>query len=166
MLKKKTYSYHILFIVALLAILSVSVFAVSSASANRPDFCDEPEFANLPECVYGVPEEGSSQESYDTRNIDADCSEENRPNSNKEALHPDNCAIMNYIRIITDGLTVLVGVVVTGMLVFGGIQYSAAGSNPQMVQAAKKHISQALLALAIWIFMAAFLQWLVPGGIF
>ena len=92
-----------------------------------------------------------------TGDFDGDCS---------ESLHPDDCGIMAYIRIITDGLTVIVGVVVTGMLIFGGIQYSAAGSNPQMVQAAKGHISQALLALVIWIFMAAFLQWLIPGGIF
>lgn len=100
------------------------------------------------------------------RNFDGDCSEKNRSNRDEGPLHPDNCGIMAYIRIFTDGLTVLVGVVVTAMLVFGGIQYSSAGSNPQKVQAAKQHISQALLALVLWIFMATFLQWLIPGGVF
>lgn len=92
-----------------------------------------------------------------TPSIDADCTD--------AVLTPDNCAIIGYIRIITDALSVLVGVVVVMMLVIGGIQYSSAGSNPQAVAAAKKRISQALFALLIYIFMAAFLQWLVPGGI-
>lgn len=93
-----------------------------------------------------------------TPDVDTDCT--------AETLTPENCAIIGYIRIITDALSVLVGVVVVMMLVVGGIQYSSAGSNPQAVQAAKKRISQALFALFIYIFMAAFLQWLVPGGVF
>lgn len=84
----------------------------------------------------------------------------------EDSLDPDDCGITALIRQITDALLVLVGIVVVMMIIIGGIQYSAAGSNPQAVAAAKKKISQALFALVIYLFMGAFLQWLIPGGIF
>jgi Na+/phosphate symporter len=63
-------------------------------------------------------------------------------------------------------LSALVGVIVVIMIIVGGIQYSAAGDDPQKVAAAKSKITNALLALFLFIFMYALLQWLVPGGIF
>lgn len=90
-------------------------------------------------------------------NLEGDC---------QGSLDPDNCGITALIRQITDALLVLVGIVVVMMIIIGGIQYSAAGSNPQAVAAAKKKISQALFALVMYLFMGAFLQWLIPGGIF
>ena len=95
----------------------------------------------------------------------ADCSEEGRTNTSVDALHPENCGITRYIQIFTNALSVLVGVTVIAMLVVGGIRYSSAGANPQAVSSAKKHIANALLALAIYVFMFAFLQWIVPGGL-
>ncbi len=67
---------------------------------------------------------------------------------------------------IVNFLAIGVGVVVTGAIVLGGIQYSMSGEKPESVSAAKKRISNALLALLAFIFMYAFLQWLVPGGVF
>lgn len=96
-------------------------------------------------------------DSESTGNFSGDCS---------ESLHPDQCGITAVIRLIADALSVVVGVIIVAMIVVGGIQYSSAGSNPQAVSAAKKKISQALLALLIYFFLFAFLQWLVPGGVF
>lgn len=67
---------------------------------------------------------------------------------------------------IVDFLSAAVGVVVVIMIIVGGIQYMTAGDSPQKVSDAKTRITNALIALAIFLFMAAFLQWLVPGGIF
>jgi hypothetical protein len=89
--------------------------------------------------------------------IDADC---------KSGLTKEECGITYYIVLITRGLTALVGIVVVMMLVIGGIQYSAAQGDPNAVMAAKKRISNALLALVVYIFTVPFLNWLVPGGIF
>ena len=58
-----------------------------------------------------------------------------------------------------------VGVVVIGMIILGGIQYSMAGDNATAIQAARKRITNALIALVAFIFMYSFLQWLIPGGI-
>lgn len=58
------------------------------------------------------------------------------------------------------------GVIITLMIVIAGIQYSTAGANPQAVNAAKGRLFNAILALLALFFLYAFLQWLVPGGIF
>lgn len=70
--------------------------------------------------------------------------------------------IVYAINIISAG----VGVIVTAMIVIGGIQYASAGGNPQKVAAAKTRITNAIIALVAYFFLFAFLQWLVPGGLF
>jgi hypothetical protein len=99
-----------------------------------------------------------TQDDFSAGDLQADC--------NEDVLTPENCGIIAYIRLFTDALSVLVGIVVVMMIVIGGIQYSSAGNNPQAVAGAKKRISQALFALVAYIFMFAFLQWIVPGGVF
>lgn len=82
------------------------------------------------------------------------------------SLNAGNCGIIKYLQIAINALSAVVGLVIVIMIVIGGIQYSAAGDDPQKVQAAKSKVTNALLALFAFIFMFAILQWLVPGGIF
>lgn len=63
-------------------------------------------------------------------------------------------------------MSAVVGIVVVIMIAFGGIKYSASRDNPQATAAAKQHITNALLALVLYIFMFAILEYLVPGGVF
>lgn len=77
----------------------------------------------------------------------------------------NNCKFMNQLKGVIKGLGAGVGVVVVISVVVGGIQYSAARDNPQAVAAARKKISNAVLALVLYLFGFAFLQWLIPGGI-
>lgn len=74
--------------------------------------------------------------------------------------------IVTDINQIVNFLSAGVGIVVTGVIIVGGIQYMTAGDNPQAITAAKKRITNALIALVAFLFMFAFLQWLVPGGVF
>ena len=83
----------------------------------------------------------------------------------KGDLSTGNCKIMSYIVLGINVLSATVGVVVVGMVIAGGIQYSVSGDDPQAVAKAKSRISSALLALVVFIFSYAFLQWIVPGGI-
>lgn len=83
-----------------------------------------------------------------------------------DTLTADNCWIVYYIVGFTRILSGLVGIVIVVMIAIGGIQYAAAGPDPSAVVAARKRIINALIALVLYIFMFAFLQWLVPGGIF
>ncbi len=59
-----------------------------------------------------------------------------------------------------------VGLFITTLIVFRGLQYASARNNPQQVAEAKNGMVQAIIALFVYIFMYAFLQWLIPGGIF
>ncbi len=78
----------------------------------------------------------------------------------------DNCTIMHYVNIVIDVLSAAVGIIVIIMIVAGGIQYITAGGDPQRVTAAKARIANAVLALVAFLFLFAFLQWIVPGGLF
>lgn len=91
---------------------------------------------------------------------DIDCAE------NDLSVEKKNCKILTYLVNFINALAALVGVVVVGVIVVAGIQYSSAGNDPQKLAAAKNRIVNALLALVTFIFMYAFLQWVVPGGIF
>lgn len=67
------------------------------------------------------------------------------------------------------GLSVLSAIVGVGaiiMTIVAGLQYSASRDNPQGVQAAKQKIANVVIGLAAYIFLWAFLNWLIPGGPF
>lgn len=80
--------------------------------------------------------------------------------------------IVKDINMIVTFLSALVGVVIVGSLIWGGIQYATAGSDvagpgkPSQVAAAKQRIANSLIALLAYLLIFAFLQWLIPGGIF
>ncbi len=84
-----------------------------------------------------------------------------------EALDSANhCAIFDYLLLFINILSALVGVAIAASIIYGGIQYSSAGGDPQKVSAAKRRIFGAVIALAVYTFMFAFLQYIVPGGVF
>lgn len=64
------------------------------------------------------------------------------------------------IRLLSDG----VGIVIVLSVVIAGIQYTTSADNPRSVEAAKARLRSAVLALAVFIFAYALLNYLVPGG--
>lgn len=82
-----------------------------------------------------------------------------------EQLDVSNCGIVAYIVLLINIMTSLVGIVITIMIAWGGIQYSTSRDNPQATAAAKGKIIQALIALVLYIFMWSLLQYLIPGGV-
>jgi len=82
------------------------------------------------------------------------------------ADNPKNCDfIEKFINPVIKFLSAGVGVVITIMIVIGGIQYTSAGDDPQKVAAAKKKIYNAIIALILFIFLFALLSWIIPGGL-
>lgn len=77
-----------------------------------------------------------------------------------------NNPIVKYLNTIVNVLSAGVGIVVVIMIIVGGIQYSAAGDKPDALSAAKKRITNALIALVAYALIYSFLQWVVPGGVF
>lgn len=80
-------------------------------------------------------------------------------------LTKENCGITKYVFIFINVLSATLGIVITISIIVAGIQYSASAGNPQAVEASKKRITNAALALLTFAFMYGFLQWIVPGGL-
>lgn len=76
----------------------------------------------------------------------------------------DNCKILKYLVQFVNLLSAVVGIVVVIMIAIGGLQYSASRDNPQATAAAKAKIQNALLGLVAYLFVYAFLQYIIPGG--
>lgn len=74
--------------------------------------------------------------------------------------------IMEYLQRTIDVLVILIIGGGALMIVVGGIQYTTARDNPQAVQAAKKRITDVVLGVVFFVFLYAFLTWLIPGGAF
>jgi len=74
--------------------------------------------------------------------------------------------IIKDLNILINFMTGVVGIVVVGTIIAGGIEYSMAGNNPQKVTNARKRIANGILAMFVFLLMWAFVNWLVPGGIF
>lgn len=96
--------------------------------------------------------------------IEDDCSG-NNPQAGLADDDPNHCAILDYVVLAINLLSALVGIVVVGSIIYGGIQYSSAGSDPQKISAAKDRIRNALIALLFFIFTYSFLNYLIPGGV-
>jgi hypothetical protein len=77
-----------------------------------------------------------------------------------------NSPIVNYINTALNILSAMVGVSVVIMIIVGGIQFAGSAGDANVANEAKKKIANALLALVVFIFAWAFLQWIVPGGVF
>jgi hypothetical protein len=93
-----------------------------------------------------------------------DCNKKN-PTSTQLQNCLKNNVIYKDINKIIDFMAAGVGIIVIGSIIYGGIQYAIAGNNANTVSAAKKRITDSLIALIAFFFIFAFLEWLVPGGI-
>ncbi|MBO7720698.1 hypothetical protein J6S35_03690 [Candidatus Saccharibacteria bacterium] len=75
-------------------------------------------------------------------------------------------AIFTVLNIVLQILTYGVGIVGTFGVVISGIQYMTAKDNAGQMAAAKTRLIAIAIGLATYAVIWAFLQWLLPGGIF
>jgi len=73
-----------------------------------------------------------------------------------------------YLRLneIIDFLSIGIGIVITGSVIFAGIQWAASRGDPQAAGKAISRLVNTGIALLLYVFGWALLNWLVPGGIF
>lgn len=79
---------------------------------------------------------------------------------------PADSPIWKDLQAIVNALSAGVGVVVVGTIIVGGIQYTVAGDQAGKVEEAKKRIANGIFALVAFFLTWAFLEWLIPGGVF
>jgi hypothetical protein len=101
---------------------------------------------------------------------DAACQSTNNASGNPSIKKVQDCLvqspIIKRINELVNFLSGGVAIVVTAVILVGGIQYILAGGNASAITAARHRITNGLIALFAFLFMFAFLQWLIPGGIF
>lgn len=108
--------------------------------------CSDPRFA------------GTAPTGTAASGVEPDCKDPN--------VSRDNCQIVARLLGFINVLSGLVGIVAVVMIAVWGIQYTIARDNPQMVASARLHLLQTVIALISYLFIYAFLQWIVPGGVF
>ncbi|HSD56465.1 MAG TPA: pilin [Candidatus Saccharimonadales bacterium] len=89
------------------------------------------------------------------------------PDSAAKKCNGGDCSglITKYVNPFIKLLTWIVGIAVVISIVVGGIQFSSAGGDPGKAVAARKRITNSIIGLLAYLFLFAFLQWLLPGGI-
>lgn len=94
------------------------------------------------------------------------CGNPGNANSESEPNSSCNKFVENYLNPAIIVLTSLVGIAAVLSIIFAGIQYSSSADDPGMVTKAKQRIFNTILGLVAYIFLLAFLNYLIPGGIF
>ena len=131
-------------------------------TTSTGDYCDD---GSTPSSTTGLCADGSNPIANAPISTSTDCAVNNTCNGNK--CTGSNCDLISeYLVPFIDFLAAGVGLIVTIMIVIGGIQYTTSQDNPQAVSAAKNRIMNAIIALIMFGLMWSLLQWLVPGGIF
>lgn len=97
----------------------------------------------------------ASGECEGRESFEGDCTDSN--------INADNCGIVHYLVIIINILSGVATIAIVISIAVGGIQYSMAGSDPQKVSAAKNRIRNAIIALLLFLFGYALLNFLIPG---
>lgn len=99
------------------------------------------------------------------------CTNVNRENASQQLKDTKkeqtglSCLIKNYVNPAVAFLAALAGVAVVISVIVGAIQYSSAGGDPSKVSAARNRIVEAVVALLAFLFLYAFLNFLLPGGV-
>jgi riboflavin transporter FmnP len=78
---------------------------------------------------------------------------------------PQQDAIMAWFKMILLFLSGGVGIAAVGGIVWGGILYTTARDNAAQTQKAVTIITNAIIAILLFVFMYAILNFLIPGGI-
>lgn len=76
-----------------------------------------------------------------------------------------NNFVETYLNPFIYLLSALVGVAAVISIITAGIQYSSSADDPSTVSKAKQRIFNTVIGLVAYIFLFAFLNYLIPGGL-
>lgn len=77
-----------------------------------------------------------------------------------------NGSIVNMLLAIVNFIAVGVGILTVGGIIWGGMVYASSNGDANRVKQAKTIIVNAIVGLILFFFMYAFINYLVPGGLF
>lgn len=153
----------------IMKIVAAAVVAVGLSMAGigsavfAPASSDEAAIANAGEMISGVgrsvlmPAEVAAKECAGAQTSIIECN----PDEKEEGG-----GIFVVINIVLNVLTFGVGIAGTLGIVITGVMYLTARDNEAQMTKAKSRLINIVIGLAAYAVMWAFLQWLLPGGIF
>lgn len=74
--------------------------------------------------------------------------------------------VQKYVNPTINVLSIIVGLIAVISIISGALMYITASGDPQKTSNAKNRIQKTIFAFVAYIFLYAFLQFLVPGGVF
>lgn len=74
--------------------------------------------------------------------------------------------IGKYVNPLIDLFSIVFGLVAVISLILGAISYSTSEGDPQKSSKAKRRVANTIIAIVAYMFLYAFLQFIVPGGLF
>lgn len=77
-----------------------------------------------------------------------------------------NNGIWGLLLLVLNILTAGVGIVAVGGLIYAALMYTSARDKADQVAKAKELMFNVVLGVVVYAGMFAFLQWIIPGGIF
>ena len=116
--------------------------------------------AMVPAATYAAPTEGNEEGGSSTASSDAGT------DLCEGATQRCNHFINTYVNPFIYLLSALVGVVAVISIIMAGVQYASSADDPSTVSKAKTRIFNTVIGLVAYIFLFAFFEYLVPGGIF
>lgn len=90
--------------------------------------------------------------------VNDDCSQDN--------LDGSNCGIVKLLNVAFNLVSGAISLAIIGNIIYAGIQYSIAQGDPSKASKSKDRIRNAVIAFIMYLSLYAFIQWLIPGGVF
>jgi hypothetical protein len=84
---------------------------------------------------------------------------------NKTSTNVTDNPIVAFLKTVLQFLALGIGIALVGGLSTGGVVYMTARANPQQVQKAEEIIRNAIIGIALYVFMFAIINFLIPGGL-
>ncbi len=94
--------------------------------------------------------------------IDIGCRGDNCTSGKKGGCSAITDMAFAIIRVVSDG----VGLVIIGSMIWAGIQYTTSRDDPSAVGKAKERVLNNIIALFVYIFAYAILNYVIPRGFF
>jgi hypothetical protein len=152
-------------LIGLLSILSpVGLFGVGSVSAQ-----------NTPAPAPAVPQQLPTARTVNCPSGQEHPIEHNGKDLDKQSCCPSlssgqsptgtQCFITKYLNPLINLLSAFIGIAIVISIIVAGIQYSSSAGDPGKAAAARDRITASVSGLAAFIFLFAFLQWVIPGGL-
>jgi hypothetical protein len=158
--KKYLISVAVVAVFSVMCLGSAGIVSAFQCPDGGPNLPDGATIASCPD-VQDVNSDTPEIDAGEKLDITIDC----EPKPVGAPLDRTNCGIINLIVITINFLSALAGIIFVVSIMISGFQYMTARDNAGQIQKAKSRIVMTVVAVAIFIFMYALLNFLIPGGV-